>query len=263
MLLLLLGFAVAAYAYFKNRTFFERYGKQMFLVLGSTLLAVFAVLFVAKKITAQKAKFDQENYFLYIAHQGRFQFREEPTDFRFWGADTRQGSKDYQNWVASEDRLLQVMQKTGQSDKAVYWKFVIDDSKAHPYWFVRQFFVKCIFGNVNIPNSVKPQEFVMGPLRGAKAYWLFILLLNLVNLMAMVGTLFFFCREKRLLRYWIFWGILIALFLFHGLTYMEPRYLFPAKSVIYVLGAAGFSTIPIVRRWLARASHWFFVAPKH
>ena len=103
----------------------------------------------------------------------------------------------------------------------------------------------------------------MGPLRGAKAYWLFILLLNLVNLMAMVGTLLFFCREKRLLRYWIFWGILIALFLFHGLTYMEPRYLFPAKSVIYVLGAAGFSTIPIVRRWLAGASHWFFVAPKH
>ncbi len=262
MLLLLLGFAVAGYAYFKEKAFFERYGKPMIVVLGCSLLTVFAVLFGAKKITAQKAKFDQENYFLYIAHQGRFQFREEPTDFRFWGADSRQGSKDYQNWVENEDHLIQVMQKTRQSDKTVYWQFVIDDAKAHPYWFVRQFFVKCLFGNINIPNSVKPEVFALGPLRGAFGYWLFTFLINLVNLVAMVGMVLFFYREKKLLQYWIFWGILIALFLFHGLTYMEPRYIFPAKGVIYILGAAGFSTIPFVKRWLARASRWFFGAPK-
>lgn len=262
MLLLLLGFAVAGYAYFKDRLFFGRYGKPMILVLVCSLLTVFAVLLGAKKITAQKAKFDQENYFLYIAHQGRFQFREEPGDFRFWGAGSRSGSKDYENWVKSEDSLIRLMQVTRRTDKEVYRDFVMADIKAHPMGFVKQFFVKCFFGNINILNSVKPEAFSLGPLKGVKGYWLFTILINLINLLAWIGMVIFFYKEKRLLRYWLFWGILIALFVFHGLTYMEPRYIFPARSVVYLLGAAGLYQITLVKHLLSRCSPLFFRSQK-
>jgi hypothetical protein len=71
------------------------------------------------------------------------------------------------------------------------------------------------------------------------AYWLVILLINCVNLLLIFGAFVFLFKEKNLINYWLFWAVIVALLIFHGLTYMEPRYMFPARVALYIMSAAG------------------------
>ena len=54
--------------------------------------------------------------------------------------------------------------------------------------------------------------------------------------------------EKKLINYWLFWGVIVALLIFHGLTYMEPRYMFPARVALYIMSAAGLYRLPWIQR---------------
>jgi hypothetical protein len=207
----------------------------------------FGVLQLAKVITGTKSNENQEGLFYYVAHIGRFQFREEPTDFRFWDNDNRADSKDYQNWGKSGKELNSIMEISHRSSNEVYKEFLINDALEHPFLFTRQFFVKCFYGHVYFINSVQTKDFHLGPIRGTTAYWLFMLLINCVNILLLLGAFIFLLKEKNLLNYWLFWAVIVSLLIFHGLTYMEPRYLFPSRVALYLMSAAGLYRIQWIR----------------
>ena len=262
MLLLGLLFVVIAYSYFKNKVFFEKYGKKLiFTFLTLTLLSI-GGLQLAKQTTVNKSGENQETLFYFVAHQGRFQFREEPLDFRFWDNDNRADSKDYQNWEKSREALAVEMTQTNQSFKEVYKEFVVSDALTHPFWTVRQFFVKCLYGNLNIISKVKPNEFQLGFFVGTFGYWSFLLILNSINLIVLVGVGIFLFHEKNWIQYWIFWGIVLSLLVFHGLTYMEPRYIFPSKVALYLMSAAGLYRIPWIKKSVNTISVYMFPTSK-
>ena len=262
MLLLGFGFLIVLFAFFKNKSFFAAYGKKLILTCLTVGVLGFAVLQLAKTITGTKSNGNQEELFYFVAHQGRFQFREEPTDFRFWDNEIRPDSKDYQNWVQSISDLDTKMVQTGKSHNQVYKEFLLDDMTEHPFWFTRQFFVKCFYGHIYFINSVKPNEFKLGPLHGTIGYWFFMLLINSINIMIILGAFLFLFKEKNLIRYWPFWAVIVALLIFHGLTYMEPRYMFPARVALYIMSAAGLFRIAKVRQFVNFVSKFVFPSPK-
>ncbi|MFD0778436.1 hypothetical protein ACFQZF_08110 [Flavobacterium myungsuense] len=198
-----------------------------------------------------------------MAHQGRFEFREEPTDFRFWDNDFRADSKDYQNWSKSSEYLSKVMEKTNRSYEEVYKEFLINDAIEHPFWFTRQFFVKCIYGHLYFINSISSEKFVMGPFKGSIGYWIFILIINSINLIIITGAFLFLIKQRNLIDYWIFWSIIIALLIFHGLIYMEPRYLFPSRVALYIMSAAGLYRLRWVKNIINRMAVYLFPLSKN
>lgn len=262
MLLLGVGFLVVLYSYFRNKTFFELYGKKMMLTFVSVALLGLGVLQIAKSITANKSAGNQESLFYFVAHIGRFQFREEPTDLRFWESDNRPDSKDYQNWIKNGAKLDSVIATTNRSYNDVYQEFLINDAVAHPFWFTRQFFVKCLYGHITIVSKVQPNQFHLGPLKGAVGFWSFLLIINSINLIVLGGVALFLFNEKNLIQYWIFWGISLALLIFHGLTYMEPRYIFPSKVTLYIMSAAGLYRLHWIKKIIDTISAYLFPISK-
>ena len=248
MLLLGLGLLIISYSFFLKKEFFKIYGRKLLLTFGIVGLLTFGVLQIAKVITAQKSNESQEGYFYYVAHLGRFQFREEPTDFRFWDNNNRADSKDYQNWCKSGVELGLKMKKQNREYNDVYREFLINDALEHPFLFARQFVVKCFFGHVYFINSVQPKDFHLGPIHGKFAYWFVILIINSINILVLFGAFLFLFQEKNLINYWLFWGIIASLLIFHGLIYMEPRYMFPSKVVLYLMSAAGLYKIKWIQQ---------------
>ena len=262
--ILLLGvlLLVILYSFFKNKPFYATYGKKLFYTFLGILILGMGVLQLAKSITGTKSGGNQESLFYFVAHIGRFQFREEPTDLRFWESDNRPDSKDYQNWIRSGAELNSVMIKTNRSFDEVYKEFLINDIMEHPYWFGRQFLVKCFYGHINIISKMQPEKFNLGPFRGSIGYWFFIFIINSINLCVIVGVFIFLLKEKKLIKYWIFWSIIISLLIFHGLTYMEPRYMFPSKVALYIMSAAGLYRIQWVQKIINKMAIYLFPIPK-
>ncbi|MFN3969677.1 glycosyltransferase family 39 protein [Flavobacterium sp.] len=248
MLLLLIGFLLVAYAFLNNKQFFRTYGKGLALTFTCVGLMGFGTLQLAKMVTGTKSGYNQEGLLYFVAHQGRFQFREEPTDFRFWESDIRPDSKDYQNWGKSGEDLGKIMDETKRSYGDVYREFLINDALEHPFLFTRQFFVKCFYGHMYFINSVKPKDFHLGPIHGVMGYWLVIFIINFINIIIILGATLFLFKEKSLINYWLFWSVIVALLVFHGLTYMEPRYMFPARVALYIMSAAGLYRLPWIQR---------------
>lgn len=246
--MLFFGFValVLLYTWFRNRPFFDTYARPMIITFAAVFIAGFGILKAASNL-APGAESPQEGLFYYVAHQGRFQFREEPTDFRYWDNLKRGDSKDYQNWVRSTDSLHRVVD-SGQKYTAVYRNFVINDVMEHPMYVVQQFFVKAFYGHVFNINSVDPATFSMGPLKGPWGFSVLITAINLVNIMLIAGLFLFVFRSSSHLPYWPFYTAILSLVVFHSLMYMEPRYLFPSKPALYVLAAAGLYRFAWVRR---------------
>lgn len=261
MLILALGFLIVAYTFFKRKEFFKMYGKKLALTFFTVGLLGFGTLQLAKVITGTKSGENQEGLFYYVAHLGRFQFREEPTDFRFWDNDNRADSKDYQNWGKSGGQLAVIIDRTHKPSNQVYKEFLINDALEHPFLFTRQFFVKCFYGHVYFINSVQPKDFHLGPIRGITGYWFVMLIINCVNLLLIFGAFVFLFKEKSLINYWPFWAVILSLLIFHGLTYMEPRYMFPSRVALYMMSAAGLYRI----KWIQNKVNFIakFVFPNN
>ncbi len=262
MLLLGIGFLVVLFSFYKDKAFFKNYGKKMILTFVTVGLLGLGVLQLAKKITQNKAAGNQESLFYFVAHIGRFQFREEPTDLRFWESDNRPDSKDYQNWIKNNEKLDSIITATNRTYNDVYQEFLIQDAIAHPFWFTRQFFVKCFYGHINIISKVQPSQFNLGPFKGAFGFWSFLLIINSINLIVLFGVGLFLFNEKNLIQYWIFWGITVALLVFHGLTYMEPRYIFPSKVALYIMSAAGLYRLHWIKKIINTISAYLFPISK-
>ncbi|MBF2708251.1 glycosyltransferase family protein [Flavobacterium soyangense] len=261
--ILLLGvlFLVIVYSFFKNKTFYATYGKKLSFTFLTVLILGMGTLQLARSINGNESGGSQESYFYYVAHIGRFQFREEPTDLRFWESDNRPDSKDYQSWIRSGGELDAVMAKTKRTYNTVYSHFIIGDMLEHPFWTARQFVIRCFYGHINIISKVQPDQFDLGPFKGSLGYWTFLFIINSINLLVLVGAVLFLYHEKNLIQYWIFWGISVALLIFHGLTYMEPRYMFPSKVALYSMSAAGLYRIPLIKKIIDKISiHVFPIA---
>lgn len=239
LLILGLGFLVLGYSFFKRKDFLVTYGKKTFYTMILCGLSCFATLKLANIVNANKQVYDQESLFYFVAHQGRYQFREEPLDFRFWDDDIRPDSKDYKNWKLKAGELDRYRVKTGKSNSEVYQQYLINDILEHPFITTRQFFVKTLFGQVYIVNSISPENFHLGPIKGAFLYWVFLFVVNLINILIFIGSLIFLFKTKDLLKYWPLWSIPLGLLLFHGMMYMEPRYMFPARVALYIMSATG------------------------
>lgn len=254
LLILFLGFLVLLYSYFRRKDFFNEFGRKLFLTFMVCGLACFSTLKLANLFNSGKQVYDQEGLFYFVAHQGRYQFREEPFDFRFWDDEIRPDSKDYKNWKIKANDLELYRLKTGKSNSEVYKEYLINDIIENPFITIRQFFVKSFFGQVYIVNSITPQKFHLGPLNGPIYYWLFLFGVNFINILIIVGALIFLFISKDLLKYWPLWTIVLALLLFHGMMYMEPRYMFPARVPLYVMSAAGLYRLSFAKKFSNFAS---------
>lgn len=258
MLFLGLGSIVILYSFFRNKSFFTEYGKKMGITFISVAILGFCILQLAKNTTANTLDSSQDKLLYYVIHEGRFQFREEPLDFRYWSTSTRSDSKDFINWKKSIQDLSSVVKTTNHSFNEVYREFLIEDALNHPFWFTRQFFIKCGYGQLYFINSIAPEKFNMGPFKGALGYWSFMFIINAVNLIILAGALIFVFKEKDLIRYWIFWGIVLSLLVFHGFTYMEPRYIFPSRVALYLMSAAGLYRINWVKKNVNKMASYIF-----
>jgi len=258
--ILLLGvlFLVIGYSFFKNKIFYKKYGIKLSFTFLSVLIMGIAALQLAKSINGKESEGSQESYFYYVAHIGRFQFREEPTDLRFWESDNRPDSKDYQNWIKSGTQLDAELSKTNRSYNDVYREFLIKDVVDNPFLTARQFLIRCFYGHINIISKVQPAQFDLGPFKGSLGYWTFLFIINFINLMVLVGAALFLFQEKNLIKYWVFWGISVALLVFHGLTYMEPRYMFPSKVALYVISAGGLYSIHWIKKIIDKVAVYVF-----
>ncbi len=248
MLLPALGIGFTGLAYFRNKELFARLGKQTIVSMVAVIACGFAVLEFAKAVTADKSTTDQSAYFYYVAHQGRYEFREEPLDWRYWQNDFRGDSKDYQNWNKNMHRLNDKARNENLDRNQLYKEYLIQDAKEHPFWLVRSFVVKCIYGNFYFVNGMRPEQFKLGPFTGPTGYWIVMAIVNIINILIVIGSFLFLIRTKGLIKYWPLWGSMLALLIFHGITYMEPRYIFPPRAAIYIMSAAGLCSLGFVRK---------------
>jgi len=249
-----LGMIVMGYSFFTAKEYFKSYGRTFLISLIAIGVLSFLSLEGAKLLSGNNSSSSQEGLFYYIAHQGRFQFREEPFDFRYWESDVRGDSKDHQNWLKNEKILQLKIEASGNSYPQVYREFLIDDFVRHPFRFVRQFVFKSVYGNIFLINSINPTTFDFFIFKGKSGYNLFMFLLNVINILVIIGFLIFLFKEKNLLQYWLFWCLILALLIFHGVTYMEPRYLFPTRVALYIVSAYGLCKIKFINTIIHKLS---------
>jgi hypothetical protein len=184
---------------------------------------------------------------------GSFQFRTEPWDWRYWGKANRAGSLDYQDWVDTRNDLIQTSTKSGQPLSRLQMKWAIHDIVHHPIERLQMFAVRTLALNVWIANSTQPATFHLGPLKGKTVYLLFHLLLNAIALTPLFLAIWYLATNRAdFFGYWPLWGIWIALLLFHGFTYAEPRYMLAGQPGLAILGGCALSVR--LKRWKAAKS---------
>ena len=167
-----------------------------------------------------------------------FQFRDETFDWRYWDASTRSGSVDFSSYEASGDSLRSHAASTGISIREVFSHWIIEDMFEHPFMVFKQFFIRVFTGHLLQSNSINPER--LNDTNGKRVlfYWLGHILINLINLL-MILCFILELKKHGMSRYWILIAPVIALLVFHGLVYMEQRYLFPVR-VIYLFLASLF-----------------------
>ena len=195
-------------------------------------------LFLVKLLPNTRITYYQSDYMAYVQHIGRFQYREETFDWRYWDASTRTGSMDFIAYEASGDSLRNHASQTGVPMRDVFSKWVITDMLEHPFMVFKQFVIRVFTGHLLQSNSINPERLNETNDRKILVYWIGHILINLINLLLIICFVFEL-KKNGLRTYWILLAPIIALLVFHGLVYMEQRYLFPIR-VIYLFLASLF-----------------------
>lgn len=221
--------------FIRKDDFFSKIWKKILVTLVVTSMMVMLVTVFVKELPNKRQTIKQEGYLGYVALIGRYQFREETWDWRFWDSDIRSDSKDYQHWKQKLSELNSP--KEGKTIEQQYFNFLVQDILEHPLISIKQFFVRAIFGHTLQVSSVSKDKFGVGSLKGTWFYWLFHLSLNFLNLSLLIMSVLFLIRNGGFHKF----GILVmpwaALVFFHGIIYMEQRYLFPARPMMIVLSS--------------------------
>lgn len=212
--------------------------REVTFTVGGILVAG-VVLTVAVGSARLLAHSRQEGNLIDVILQGRFQYRTEPWDWRFWAKAQRQGSKDHLAYLVEQARLRKIATDTGQSFTELEWRWIRDDVVAHPGVTLQMSAVRVLALNVALVGSRGPEAFRVGPVGGRLLYWLFHAVVNAVSLGILAAAIAFLVkRRQQLASYWPLWGPWLALFLFHVITYAEPRYLFPGRPGLTLMAAA-------------------------
>jgi len=204
-------------------------------IMGAAMLIIFSAV---KKLPGNKSD-SQESYFLHVAQHGRYQFRDETWDWRFWDDNVRANSKDYQNSNMMKARLDSLVQMKGSYEK-VYTQWLIKDLVSNPGKYLKQFFVRIIYGHTLTVNSITKDKFSLGPLRGPVGYYVLIGGLNVLNWSMILFSFYsLYILRKRWTEVWPMLMPWLALVLFSAAIYMEQRYLFPIRPLILLLASGG------------------------
>jgi hypothetical protein len=207
---------------------------------AATVLATAATLAaVSASIVMLLPQGWQEGNLSHVILQGRYQFRQEPFDWRFWSKATRQGSVDHAQWQSTQDGLRALAEQRGVRPERVEWPWIAQDLRQHPWLTLRMSGVRLLALNVALVNSRGPAAFRLGPVDGRVVYVAFHVLVNGVNLGVLALAVVYLGRERgQRFVLWPLWAPWLALLFFHVATYAEPRYLFPGRPGLVVMASA-------------------------
>lgn len=236
ILILPILFTVSAFLWWRRMDDF-RIHKLLTLVSVAMGISVLVVFSVVKLLPGNKIA-SQESYLLHVAQHGRYQFRGETWDWRFWDDNIRGDSKDYQQSQHTKAKLDSLINSGEGSYDKVYSAWLLDDVISNPVTTLKQFLVRIIYGHTLTINSITKDRFSLGPLHGPTGYYLLIGGLNVLNWSLIFLALYalFLVRNKWpvVLPIIILW---LALVVFSAALYMEQRYLFPIRPVILLLAS--------------------------
>ncbi len=224
------------YRYFKKNPVSRRY-------LLASIYAGLVIIFITaivKTLPNERQTLNQETYLAYVIHIGRFQFRTEEFDWRFWDGNNRPDSRDYQNYIKSVHELESKLDDGKVSKSRIYYEWILKDLIYHPFTAIKQFFIRIIFGNTLRINSISTDSFSILGINGKSVYYTFTIVLNIINYLIISMALYFSVRKSSWEKNWPLIAIILAIWIFNGIVYIEQRYLFPTRPIIYFLASFGF-----------------------
>ncbi len=205
---------------------------------ATVLAATVALAAVSASLVTFLPQGWQEGNLSHVILQGRYQFRQEPFDWRFWSKATRQGSVDHAEWQRTQDALRATAVQQGVRPEKLEWPWIAQDVRQHPWLTLRMTAVRLLALNVALVNSRGPSAFRIGPVDGRIVYAGFHALVNAVNLGLLALAVVFLYRQRgQRLVLWPLWAPWVSLLLFHVATYAEPRYLFPGRPGLVVMAS--------------------------
>jgi hypothetical protein len=185
----------------------------------------FCILFSVKQLPTYNKDNAQESYLFYVMHHGRFQFKTEKFDWRFWDPLTRPDSKDFQLWEQSSKELDEKVAREKKPFNDVYIEWLIKDTFENPGNFLLQSMVRFAFGNYLQISSINLDD--------NKVIKFGLYAVNLVNILILIGALLGFVKLYKMNKTWAFLYVpVISLLVFHMFIYMEQRYLFPLRPIL-------------------------------
>lgn len=238
--------------YFQNKRQIG-FTKPILIAYLASVVLVIGLSFFTKQLPSGQVESTQENLLLYVSHHGRFQFRDETWDWRFWDDATRVNSLDYSNWLHSSDSLQLALSSGNSTFNEVYGQWIVSDILTHPLLFTKQILIRILSGNYLSIGSVNPSQFTILGFSGPIAYYTVHGIINGINLtIIFLGAIGFLqlLRSNKLYIYLVL--PYIALLLFHCLIYMEQRYLFPARPIILFFAIYQIHQLIFFRNGLSR-----------
>jgi 4-amino-4-deoxy-L-arabinose transferase-like glycosyltransferase len=235
ILLIPIGIAILLFFWKKS----AQNHKQGLLALACVAVAFFGTFL----LLSLQSKAWQSGNFAHVFFHGRFQFRTEPWDWRYWDDKSRQGSKDHELFTRTEEQIATEIEKSGTSLEELKMEWATNDFISNPSITLQQFGIRLMTLNLSLVNSKSPRDFKFGPIEGKVAYTLFHILVNALSVAVIFSALVFLVRNKNsFFELWPLWGVWFSLLLFHALIYSEPRYLFPGQPGLVVLASGIWST---------------------
>ena len=122
------------------------------------MLVFMSVMAGVRLLPNSRVTYYQSDYMSYVQHIGRFQYRNESFDWRYWDSSTRKGSRDFEDYQKSGKELRSLAAKENRSVSDVFGKWVLQDMLDHPVMVVKQFIIRCITGSFLQINSINPER---------------------------------------------------------------------------------------------------------
>jgi len=170
---------------------------------------------------------------------GRYQLRDEPFNWTFWDDKIRKGSVDYKHCT---DTLLYFKEKCGENfqncNQIVFFRWLSEDILNNKLLTLRQCFAKILqtysFYSSGMLHSGLTVNF---------KFIIFHVLINIVNYSLLTLFILFLINNRSyIINYWIFWGMVIAPYVWIFALFSESRYIFPARPLIFIGAAVFLST---------------------